>query len=486
MPAAALAAVRTAAFAACLVLGLASCKMDMDDSAGGGRLAFYIDRATAYNLNSAGGRIIEASVAAERSAADYSGLYLDISITGAVEQTKTVSVKEGTVVAFDQLPAGGTVQVKAEAYRRSAAYGRLVYFEGMSEPFVIQPGDNAITLPVAMLSRCVPLTFEAITDGTITIARKWSTLRYTQNGGALTAPVSDSIDVTAGDVVCLYAAGSENPDDQLSNCMNITSSADCYLYGNVMSLLTLSGEDWNPHASVIAQDYAFESLFNQSGSDTHLKSHASKQLCLPAVTLSRYCYDYMFSGCAGLTRTPELPAIALADSCYHAMFNRCTGLTASPALPAETLADFCYSEMFSGCTGLTAAPALPALTLADGCYKEMFNGCTELTSAPELPAMTLAEVCYWNMFVGCTGLTASPVLGAPVLVKRCYETMFANCSKLNTITCLATNKGAENALSNWVDGVASSGTFYKASAATWETGDSGIPSGWTTADYSGN
>ena len=39
LPAAALAAVRTAAFAACLVLGLASCKMDMDDSAGGGRLA---------------------------------------------------------------------------------------------------------------------------------------------------------------------------------------------------------------------------------------------------------------------------------------------------------------------------------------------------------------------------------------------------------------------------------------------------------------
>jgi len=61
LPAAALAAVRTAAFAACLVLGLASCKMDMDDSAGGGRLAFYIDRATAYNLNSAGGRIIDGS-----------------------------------------------------------------------------------------------------------------------------------------------------------------------------------------------------------------------------------------------------------------------------------------------------------------------------------------------------------------------------------------------------------------------------------------
>gem|GEM_PF-3692538 len=42
-----------------LPISLTSCKMNMDDSAGGGRLAFYIDRATAYNLNSAGGRIID-------------------------------------------------------------------------------------------------------------------------------------------------------------------------------------------------------------------------------------------------------------------------------------------------------------------------------------------------------------------------------------------------------------------------------------------
>ena len=33
---------------------------------------------------------------------------------------------------------------------------------------------------------------------------------------------------------------------------------------------------------------------------------------------------------------------------------------------------------------------------------------------------------------------------------------------------------------NWVSGVASTGTFVKNSAATWDvTGTSGIPSGWT-------
>ncbi|MBQ8867970.1 MAG: hypothetical protein IJ013_09670 [Bacteroidaceae bacterium] len=35
-----------------------------------------------------------------------------------------------------------------------------------------------------------------------------------------------------------------------------------------------------------------------------------------------------------------------------------------------------------------------------------------------------------------------------------------------------------------MDGVASSGTFYKNSEATWsKTGSSGIPTGWTVQDY---
>lgn len=34
--------------------------------------------------------------------------------------------------------------------------------------------------------------------------------------------------------------------------------------------------------------------------------------------------------------------------------------------------------------------------------------------------------------------------------------------------------------SNWVQGVAASGTFIKNSSATWNvTGDNGIPTGWT-------
>jgi hypothetical protein len=63
--------------------------------------------------------------------------------------------------------------------------------------------------------------------------------------------------------------------------------------------------------------------------------------------------------------------------------------------------------------------------------------------------------------------------------------MFNGCSNLNSITCLATDISASNCTTNWVDGVAASGTFTKAaSMSSWATGVSSIPRNWTVQDYS--
>ena len=165
--------------------------------------------------------------------------------------------------------------------------------------------------------------------------------------------------------------------------------------------------------------------------------------------------DGMFYGCTGLTAAPELPATTLATSCYASMFNGCTGLTAAPELPATTLATNCYISMFNGCTGLTAAPELPATTLATSCYASMFNGCTGLTAAPELPATTLAANCYASMFNGCTGLTEVAV-------------GFSAWDNDN------------NATSNWLGGVAASGTFKCPAGLDTTTRDaSHVPENWT-------
>ena len=128
MPAAALAAVRTAAFAACLVLGLASCKMDMDDSAGGGRLAFYIDRATAYNLNFAGGRIIDGSGDGARAASDFNGLTLEAAAAGTITITNPWTTLKYTINggALTAVPSDGRLlRIRQRDEPGHAERGRL-------------------------------------------------------------------------------------------------------------------------------------------------------------------------------------------------------------------------------------------------------------------------------------------------------------------------------------------------------------------------
>ena len=116
---------------------------------------------------------------------------------------------------------------------------------------------------------------------------------------------------------------------------------------------------------------------------------------------------------------------------------------------------YTFAYLFFGCASLTQAPALPATTLAFECYSDMFRGCTSLTQAPELPATMLRYGCYAYMFNGC--------------------------SKLTYIKCLATDFfDLYECTSDWVSGVATSGTFVKDKSMTsWISGTSGIPSGWT-------
>ena len=230
---------------------------------------------------------------------------------------------------------------------------------------------------------------------------------------------------------------------------------------------------------------------------------------LPATTLAPQCYQYMFEYCTSLKTAPELPATELASSCYSNMFKNCTSLETAPQLPATKLAEYCYSHMFVSCTSLEKALELPAATLAKGCYEYMFDDCTSLktapqlsattlaygcyyfmfwdckslTEAPELPATELADSCYYGMFDGCTSLKKSPELLATKLAPYCYSGMFYGCRNLNYIKMLATNISADMCLHNWVNGVATEGTFVKNAAMTsLPSGDNsihGIPKGWT-------
>ena len=172
----------------------------------------------------------------------------------------------------------------------------------------------------------------------------------------------------------------------------------------------------------------------------------------------------------------------LTDKVFNSLFSEWHVESAENLiLPATTLEIRCYQYMFGECASLVTAPrVLPATTLANECYGDMFYHCTSLTTAPELPATTLAEYCYSSMFEGCTSLVNAPELPATTLVNGCYGGMFEFCTSLNYIKAMFTTSPSIAYTPSWVNGVASSGTFVKNAAATWDvTGANGIPSGWT-------
>lgn len=284
-------------------------------------------------------------------------------------------------------------------------------------------------------ARSTALTFEAKEAGaTVTFTActtRTINMEYSTDGGA------NWNAYTSGDLVTLNKVGDkvlfrgDNACLATSNAYsNFASSGECYIYGNIMSLLDKNNF---ATATTFTQSFTFACLFQNN---TSIHNHSSKRLLLPATTLFTQCYTNMFSGCTGLTEAPELPSTTLANYCYRAMFDGCTGLTETPELPAETMVNGCYNQMFKNCTGLTTAPILPATTLAELCYAGMFTLCTNLTTPPALPVTTLAPSCYQAMFSGCTSLTTAPALPSTIMVRCCYMSMFQNCSTLTAAPAL--------------------------------------------------
>ena len=337
-----------------------------------------------------------------------------------------------------------------------------------AEPFYVENITNANeTLSIAKDNDSAPtLTIEYSTDKST-----WQTL-------GTTSTTTLTRTVVPGEKVylrCSTGSWGAYDSSSYSNKYNRIQGVS-KVGGNTMSLLYGSNFTGQETSFPSRSDHNFGELFYNN---TRLVDASG--LLLPATTLADSCYYRMFKGCTSLTAAPALPATTLARSCYDRMFEGCASLTSAPTLPATTLADYCYEWMFSTCTSLTSAPALPATTLASNCYSSMFYYCTALTAAPALPVTTLAGSCYSGMFQGCTSLTSAPELPATTLIGNCYRNMFNGCTSLNKVTCLATtNINTNDSTYRWLYNVASTGTFNKASGATWPTDSAnGIPTGWT-------
>lgn len=305
-----------------------------------------------------------------------------------------------------------------------------------------------------------PLSFEVVEDETVLTINNANSLvlRLDLTRGAVTGtyyldqPVEE-MTLMAGDVVSLLSTCGD-----YSSNFKILASKDVCVYGNPLSLVSRAEYKTMTDLSGCATDVLGELFSNGWDGNPHIKNHATKDIVLPATTLSDGCYRKMFQG-TGLTRAPQLPATTMTCNCYNYMFHRCKDLT--------------------------QAPELPATTLDTDCYYAMFYGCSALTEAPELPATTLAYECYGNMFRDCTSLTTAPVLPAPILEDDCYYWMFYGCTSLNYVKCLATDISASSSTSMFLGNVAPTGTFVKAPGMeAWTREYDGVPEGWTIVDDS--
>lgn len=146
--------------------------------------------------------------------------------------------------------------------------------------------------------------------------------------------------------------------------------------------------------------------------------------------------------------------------------------------------DYCFYNLFYGCGPLEAAPTLPDYVEGEYCYAHMFDGCYQLTEA-KIPSGGTYEYCFAYMFSYCQGLTSVTVPAVPdggSLENGCYESMFEGCDHLSEIKLGYSGEFSEDYFYNWVNGVASTGTFYYDGTDTTR-GSSAIPVGWTVEEF---
>ena len=112
-----------------------------------------------------------------------------------------------------------------------------------------------------------PLTLEAKTDGTILVNNPKPGMQYSLNGGPKTDVTTTAINVSNGDKVAFYGNANSYQNTVISG-----GTAQCYIYGNIMSLINAT--DF-ASATALTEGAAFQRLFNEN---TCLLSHPSRKL----------------------------------------------------------------------------------------------------------------------------------------------------------------------------------------------------------------
>jgi hypothetical protein len=150
----------------------------------------------------------------------------------------------------------------------------------------------------------------------------------------------------------------------------------------------------------------------------------------------------------------------------------------------ETIPFGLCTRTFANCTYLEKAPIFSGMSkvkVPENCFSGFLEGCPGIKVAtfPNLTELSIS--CFNTMYKDCTGLEKAELSFNAPLVQGCLDECFLNCPNLNEITVNFTDWG-ENATTNWVSGVSSTGIFYKPKDLPEEYGVNRIPEGWTVVN----
>jgi hypothetical protein len=114
-------------------------------------------------------------------------------------------------------------------------------------------------------------------------------------------------------------------------------------------------------------------------------------------------------------------------------------------------------------------------------FRGLFFNQTNLMNTPKITVGVLTRRALFQTFYGCTNIKSCDLSVLTAIGPYgCYE-MFKGCTNLSEIKCGSITIGTSGTY-KWLSGVSATGDFYCPQDLTIDTGESGIPSGWTRHD----
>lgn len=241
------------------------------------------------------------------------GLLQNASTTGPV----TITPETATNEIFTALSG-----IKDGIVTLTAIAGNKTYTSTSTKPHSFIDGKYyVITAPMQKPSASFPepLTLECFNSidgrGCYVTVKDYHDLEYTTDDGATWTTYTKKIFLEIGKKVS-FRGDRATEETGSSIYMNIQCDGDCYIYGNVMSLLS---KDNYATMTELPYEHTFQNLFK----DNKYISHAEgKDLVLPATKLLKNCYAQMFSGCVNFNYVKCLATDISADQCtFNWLYN---------------------------------------------------------------------------------------------------------------------------------------------------------------------